>query len=173
MNLKLTKAARALKSVVPAAVAMACVIGAPPALAQTRAALVQSVDEPARNPYQETQSNTTCRGTTVCAFEFATVPAGKRLVVTHISGYVDTGAGALPNGFLSSSFGGSQYATIPFTGVRGPTSGLGVRTFINHGVLAYFGAGETPRGTLHVNGSGDLMSGGSLLFVSGYYINVP
>ncbi len=59
---------------------------ASPAVAQTRAALVQSIDEPGRNPYQETQSNTTCRGTTVCGFNFAAVPAGKRLVLTNISG---------------------------------------------------------------------------------------
>lgn len=172
---KLTQPVSAARPAWPAAlaVAFACVLGAPQAAAQSRAALVQSVDEPARNPYQEALSDLTCRGTTVCSFNFSTVPAGKRLVVTHISGYVDTGAGALPNGFFSSSFGGSQYANVPFTGVRGPTSALGVRIFINHNVLAYFGAGESPRGVLHVNGSGDLMSGGATLFVSGYYINVP
>lgn len=155
------------------ALAVVGALSAPMAHAQPRAALVQSVDEPGRNPYQETISNTTCRTTTVCSFTFATVPAGKRLVVTHISGYVDTAGGSLPNGFLSSSFGGSQYATLAFTAVRGPTSALGVRNFINHNVNAYFGAGESINGTLHINGSGDVMSGGALLFVSGYYVNVP
>lgn len=155
------------------AVAAACVLCVPPVLAQTRAALVQSIDEPGRNPYQETQSNTTCRGTTVCSFSFATVPAGKRLVLTNISGYVDTAAGALPNGFVSSGFGGSAYATLAFTGVRGPTSALGTRIFINHSVQAYFGPGEPLNGTFHVNGSGDAMSGGALLMLSGYFVNVP
>jgi hypothetical protein len=153
--------------------AAALSLGASPVLAQTRAALVQSIDEPARNPYQETLSDLSCRGTTVCSFNFSTVPAGKRLVVTHIAGYVDTAAGTLPNGFFQSSFGGSAYATLPFTGVRGPTSALGVRIFINHEVLAYFGAGESPRGVYHVNGSGDTMSGGALMMVTGYLINVP
>ena len=122
---------------------------------------------------EETLSDLACRGTTVCSFNFSTVPAGKRLVITHIAGYVDTGAGTLPNGFLQSSFGGSAYATLPFTGVRGPNSALGVRIFINHEVRAFFGAGENPRVTYHVNGSGDTMSGGALMMVSGYLVNLP
>ena len=164
----------ALRSV-PATLAMTAAVlclATPPALAQ-RAALVQSVDEPGRNPYQETLSDLGCRNTTVCSFNFSTVPAGKRLVVTHIAGYVDTAAGTLPNGFFQSSFGGSGYATLPFTGVRGPNSALGVRIFINHEVLAFFGAGESPRGVYHVNGSGDTMSGGALMMVTGYLVNVP
>ncbi|MDP1900989.1 MAG: hypothetical protein Q8K96_11115 [Rubrivivax sp.] len=153
------------------AVAAVCAMGAAPAAAQTRAALVQSVDEPGRNPYQEALSDLTCRGTTVCSFGFAPVPVGKRLVVTHISGYIDTAAGTPPNGFFKSSFGGSAYATVPFTGVRGPTGALGVRYFINQQVLAYFGVGETPQGTMQM--LGDMASGGALLMVSGYYVSVP
>ncbi len=164
---------QALPATLALAVGAACALCAPPVLAQTRAALVQSIDEPGRNPYQETLSDLGCRGTTVCSFNFGTVPAGKRLVVTHLAGYVDTAAGTLPNGFFQSSFGGSAYATLPFTGVRGPASALGVRIFINHDVLAYFGPGESPRGTYHINGSGDTMSGGALMMVSGYYVNLP
>jgi hypothetical protein len=142
-------------------------------LAQTRAAFVQSVDEPGRNPYQETLNDLTCRGTLVCSFNFATVPAGKRLVLTHISGYVDTAAGTLPNGFVRSSFGGDDYATLAFTGVLGPTSALGRRIFINHAVQAYFGPGESVSGIYHINGSGDTMSGGATMMLTGYYVNVP
>jgi hypothetical protein len=163
----------ALPAVTALAIGAVCALYAPQVLAQARSALVQSVDEPGRNPYQESLSNTTCRTTTVCAFDFAAIPAGKRLVVTHISGYVDTAGGTLPNGFLSSTFGGSQYATVAFTGVRGPTSGLGTRIFFNHSVLAYFGVGENPRGVLHVNGTGDTMSGGAQLMLTGYFVNLP
>ena len=156
------------------ALAAASLLCAQPAVAQTRAALVQSIDEPGRNAYQETQSNTTCRGTTSCVFNFAAVPAGKRLVVTHIAGYVDTGAGTLPSGFLQSSFGGAQYATVPFTGVRGPTTTtLGTRILVNHQVLAYFGAGDSPRGLYHINFTGDTMTGGALMMISGHYVNLP
>lgn len=170
----MNKTAIASLHALPLVLAMAAgALHAPSVMAQTRAAFVQSVDEPGRNPYQETQSNTTCRGSTVCVFDFSTVPAGKRLVLTNISGYVDTGAGALPNGFVQSGFGGSAYATLAFTGVRGPLSALGTRVFINHSVQAYFGPGEPVRGTYHVNGSGDAFSGGALLMLSGYYVNLP
>ena len=169
----LLKSFQALPAALAMAVAALFALGAGPVAAQTRAALVQSIDEPGRNPYQETLSDLTCRGTTVCSFNFAPVPAGKRLVLTHISGYVDTAAGTLPNGFVSSSFGGSAYATLAFTGVRGPNSALGGRIFINHGVQAYFGPGESPTGRFHIIGSGDSMSGGALLMLSGYYVNVP
>lgn len=148
-----------------------CAAIAAPAAAQGRAALVQSIDEPGRNPYQEAASDTACRGTTVCSFNFAPVPIGKRLVVTHISGYIDTASGTPPNGFFKSNFGGSAYATVPFTGVRGPNGGLGTRYFINQQVLAYFGVGETPNATMQM--FGDLASGGALLMVSGYFVNAP
>lgn len=166
-----------LKSFQAASAALTLAVGtvgalcALPAAAQTRAALVQSVDEPGRNPYQEVQSNTTCRGTSVCVVEFSVVPAGKRLVITHITGYFDTANATPPNGFFQSSIGGFGYATVPFTGVRGPTGNLGTRFFINNEVLAYFGVGENPRATMQA--FGDLASGGAMLMISGYYVSVP
>lgn len=158
-------------SLLALAASAALMLSAAPAQAQTRAALVQSVDEPGRSPYQEVLSDLSCRGTTVCSFNFATVPAGKRLVVTHLVGYVDTAAGSLPNSFLSSSFGGSGYASVPFTGSRGPATPLGTRILLNPNVLAYFGPGENPRGTYQV--FGDTMSGGASMMLSGYYVSVP
>ena len=159
----------------PVALALAAgALCAPAVLAQTRAAFVQSVDEHGRNPFQETHSNTTCRGSAVCSFSFGTVvPAGKRLVLTNISGYADTGAGTLPNGFVTSSFGGPGYAFLGFTGVRGPNSALGTRIFINHAVQAYFGPGESLNAVYHVNGSGDAMSGGATMMLTGYFVNLP
>jgi hypothetical protein len=157
----------------PAALVLATAgLLATPALAQTRAALVQSVDEPARNPYQETQFNVTCRGTTVCSFTFTTVPAGKRLVVTNIAGYVDTSAGGLPNCFLSSGFGGSAYASLPFSGVRGATTAIGTRIVLTHSVQAYFGPGE-PVSAFCQPSLGETMSGGALLMLTGHYVNLP
>lgn len=160
----------------PAALALtaaaACTLCALPAQAQTRAALVQSIDEPARNPYQEVQFNTTCRGTTVCGFTFANVPAGKRLVVTNIAGYVDTSGGGLPNCFLSSGFGGSAFASLPFSGARGSSSALGTRIVLTHSVLAYFGPAE-PVTAFCQPSLGETMSGGALLMLTGHYVNLP
>jgi hypothetical protein len=161
--------------ILPVTLALAAgALCAPPLLAQTRAAFVQSVDEPGRNPYQESLNDLTCRNGKTCAFNFATVPAGKRLVLTHISGYVDTGAGTLPSGFVQSDRGGSAYATLAFTGERGSVGGLGTRIFINHNVLAYFGPGESVRGvyTLGITSS-DFMSGGAAMMLTGYYVNLP
>lgn len=168
-----TKSLHSLSAALSVIAVAACAWVAAPAAAQTRAAMVQSVDEPARNPYQQTLSDVSCRGTLVCSFNFGLVPAGKRLVLTHISGYVDTANGALPNGFVSSDFGGPGFAALSFTGVRGPTSALGTRIFINHSVQAYFGPGESISGVFHINGSGDTMSGGARLMLTGYYVNLP
>jgi hypothetical protein len=62
--------------------------GAKPLMAQIRAALVKNVDEPGRTPYQSTAS---CSVDLIgeCFANFATVPAGKRLIVQHLSGVMN------------------------------------------------------------------------------------
>jgi hypothetical protein len=166
----MTLLSRTVRSI-PAALVLA-LLGAPAVLAQTRAALVQSVDEPARNPYQETIANVTCRGNTVCSFTFTTVPAGKRLVVSNIAGYLDSSGGGLPNCFLNSGFGGSNFASLPFTGVRGPSTALGVRILLTHSVLAYFGPGE-PVSAFCQASLGETLSGGAQIMLTGHYVNLP
>jgi hypothetical protein len=54
------------------------------ATAQTRPALVRSVDEPARVPYAHFLAPT-CPFGNVCIAEFPVVPAGKRLRLTQVS----------------------------------------------------------------------------------------
>src|SRR5215475_13967952 len=61
--------------------------GARPLLAQIRAALVKNIDEQGRTPYQSSQSCNT-PGNTVCSADLTPVPAGKRLVIQHVSGLV-------------------------------------------------------------------------------------
>jgi hypothetical protein len=61
--------------------------GAKPLLAQIRAALIKNIDEPGRTPYQSSQSCNT-PGNTLCSADFTPVPAGKRLVIQHLSGLV-------------------------------------------------------------------------------------
>jgi hypothetical protein len=53
------------------------------AVAQTRPALVRSVDEPARVPYSHDIAPT-CPFANVCEAVFPTVPAGKRLRLTEV-----------------------------------------------------------------------------------------
>ena len=57
----------------------------PQLFAQARAALVKNVDEPGRSPYQAVQMTFNNCGVYGFAY-FPAVPAGKRLVVTFVSG---------------------------------------------------------------------------------------
>jgi hypothetical protein len=64
---------------------------AKPLMAQIKAALVQNVDEPGRNPYLSTaQLAPICvqQGSDNCVLVFAAPPAGKRLVLTNITGNI-------------------------------------------------------------------------------------
>ena len=162
------------------AIAAACVLFAQPVLAQTRAALVQSVDEPGRNPYQEHKSTGSCSGSTQCNLFFAPVPAGKRLVLTHINGTVDVTNGTLPTVSVVATFSISPVpatATAPmlaFTGVRGAiNSQSGTRIFINHTAQAYFVSGELPTVQYALNGTGDTINGFASMMLTGYLVNVP
>jgi hypothetical protein len=152
-----------------------CIVGAidaTPAVAQIRAALVQNVDEPGRNPYQETQF-TICGGPQNCNFTFAFVPSGKRLVLTHVSGFVDVKGGTIPNSNVESNFGGNQFATVFFLGARGTVSPSSTRIVYNSDVLAYFGPGEQPFGFYGLFSTSDTFLSGGVLTLSGYYINLP
>lgn len=172
-----TQTGRYIKKLIcsAAAVTIAIVAAAwfsPSAYAQ-KAAIVQSVDEPGRNPYQEALFNTTCRGLSSCTFSYSAVPVGKRLVLTHITGYVDVSDGTFPNGSVVSNLGGDAYANVHFTALRGSPAALGTRMYINEQVLAYFGPGEVPSGNLGVIGTTGTFSGGARLQLSGYFVNLP
>jgi hypothetical protein len=147
-----------------------------PVMAQVRAALTQNIDEPGRNPYQEQifSSAANCAaGTKFCNFNYSIVPANKRLVITNVSGYVDTQEGMLPNCNMQSNFGGSQYAAAFFTGVRGPTFNGGTRIFVNVPTKAYFGQGETPHLFCGLVSTTDNFVGGGEMVISGYYVDNP
>ena len=152
-------------------VAVIATYTAQPLSAQVRAAIIQDVDEPGRNPYQEAQF-VTCAAQH-CNFSFSTVPTGKRLVLTNVSGYVDVVGGTLPNTYIQSSFGGSQYATVFVPGTKGTVFSAGTRIVYNSMVNAYFGPGEQPSGAYLLFSTSDSFSGSGLLVLTGYYVNVP
>lgn len=72
---------------VPLLVSLASLSAATLAQAQTRPALVRSVDEPARVPYGGTVVPA-CAFANQCLATYPTVPAGKRLRVTEIAAFV-------------------------------------------------------------------------------------
>ena len=73
----------AISAAVVCAGAKLCGVLAKPVWAQVRAALVQDSDNPALSPYRASIDMTPC-----CLFDgrlLTTVPAGKRLIIEHIS----------------------------------------------------------------------------------------
>jgi hypothetical protein len=140
-----------------------------PLIAQVRAALVQNVDEPGRNPFQDRELFSCTVGSTFCNSDFTMVPGGKRLVVTSVSAFVDS-SGTAPNCNLSSSSGTVAF----FTGARGPVSVGSSRYFINQPLQAYFNTGETPHLFCGLNSTPDVFTSGfATAVLTGYYINLP
>jgi hypothetical protein len=136
-----------IAAAVPAVAVMVSFMPEGRAIAQAvRAALVQNVDEPARNPYSESAGCDSYGFTAV----FSPVPAGKRLVVTFVNGELgDFGALALG--------GHGQEGARGFPIIGG---------FVNSPTVVYYDAGERP----NVNGSGSSFIRAKL---SGYYVTLP
>jgi hypothetical protein len=158
---------------------------AEPALAQARAAIVENVDEPGRNPYASTvffangfvfPAGGTCGGSQ-CELHFQVVPAGKRLVVTNVIGnvYVDT-PGVIAPVLLFPLANSTQGTTMMLP------SGLMAGTYqgsnmigISAEIHAYFEAGATPAigivpiGSISVLGS----KGSTAITLSGYLVSLP
>jgi hypothetical protein len=140
-----------------------------PLMAQVRAALVQSVDEPGRNPFQDKELFSCTVGSTFCNGDFTIVPAGKRLVVTSVSAFVDS-TGTAPNCNLGSSSGTVAF----FTGVRGPVGSGSSRYFVNQPLQAYFNTGEIPHLFCGLNSTPDTFTSGfASAVLTGYYISLP
>lgn len=132
---------------------------------------VRNLDEPGRNPYQETMFKT-CSGQGDCGFNYGTVPAGKRLVVTGIAGYVDVANGTYPNCFLQSIYGGTQYVSQPVPFVKSTAGANNTRFVVNQDIHGYFGAQEYPMFACTLFSTSDNFSGGLQISVTGYYVDV-
>jgi hypothetical protein len=155
---------------------------AKPLLAQIKAAMVQNVDEPARNPYQDGAAfsqGSGCSGT-FCNVYFATVPAGKRLVITNITGVVYVASpGVLQP--LTLVHDGAPAPAVPIPTVQqagifpGP-SGQAEGIFdVNAPVRIYFDSGTAPHVIASASGSIAVDTGytASQIFLSGYYVSIP
>ena len=153
------------------ALALAAVLGkfyAVPAFAQVRAALMQDRDSKARNYYQT--YNLSCGyAVGICATDLAVVPAGKRLIIEHVSGEADTVAAndlyrvSLWNKNQSSS------AYLEFGPAALTPNNLYARPF-NQAVFAAFDAGQTPQLVLQTTGVNGFAWQAAL---TGYMIDIP
>jgi len=122
------------------ALALLAVLGkfyAVPAIAQIKAALVKNVDEKGRAPYQQSAFvQCTVAGAGLCDYYFPPVPAGKRLVVEHISANVYGPSGV--NGIFLVVGGNTSFA------LPGHTLALSSLYAVNEVVLGFYEAGQTP-----------------------------
>lgn len=143
--------------------ALAVILIAGMAAAQVRPAYVKNVDEPGRAPYQQMvhfspQRFVDCSAP--CVVPFNAVPAGKRLVVEHVTMLVAVlegqplllafGQNAILNENNIAIIGGG----FTYTGI---TTDSGRWFAIDHAVKVYYEAGAIPKlklvysGTLHRN----------------------
>lgn len=150
-----------------------------PAHAQTKAALVQNVDEPGRSPYQEL----VYANSDSVLWTFSAVPAGMRLVVTHanvtIETICNTPPGTIPRVFLralsSNNINVAPLLTLPVE--RGTVVANRCQMIADRDIVAYFGPGEKPRidSNLYIgtSESADVFLGTFPALLSGYYIRLP
>jgi hypothetical protein len=107
-----------------------------------RAALVQEVYGPGRSPYQHNQlynpSAQICPNQFFCQIAFPPVPAGKRLVVSHVSATYSMNAGASE---AIVSLGASLFDTID---LPAPVF-VGFNRYVaSSPITYYFETGQTP-----------------------------
>lgn len=151
---------------------------AAPAIAQAvRAALVSNVDDPGRVPYQYdlgmyngTNGPIVC---SVCSRDAPPVPAGKRLVITHVSGlFIANRVPGTPF-ILSLGAGYFNFAAGPPNFLFSPTS-QGTDRFgsdwlvFDQPVRAFYDAGSAPRVSLTTT---DLTTFQGQFNLSGYMLD--
>jgi len=161
-----------VKAIVRAACLAFAAFAATAALAQPKPALVKDVDQPARSMYQETASETSSyTGQVTCQLSFATVPAGKRLVVQWINVFYPLLSTSGDSDVQLYSVLGVQPQATAFLFQPGPNAGAtGLRT-VNAGVLMYVDAGAFP--TMLIVAENTTFNGSVLATLSGYYVSVP
>lgn len=144
-----------------------------PAVAQPPATytLVRNADEPARNPYQEEHSAYVGSGEDPTDLIFSKVPAGKRLVVTHMSAWYEQSAGQnTPVRVPVRLVIGNSAARDTPAGQFIPPSILpgGTDVVVNADTVLYFNAGEEPIALFNR----DSLSA-AIVTLSGYMVSVP
>jgi hypothetical protein len=126
------------------------------ATAQIRAALVRDVDEPARVPY-EFEVAPTRPFLNVYHADFPAVPAGKRLKLTRISGFIWSVNSSNSGAFVAVNDPGGTFARVGFPIFHQPMAYWGTTYSFNIGVDYVFEAGQSPRVEMGVSaGTGGL-----------------
>jgi len=148
------------------------------ASAQPKPALVQDRDEPGRSPYTQTLSvvapATDCSGN-LCLVRFATVPAGKRLVVTHASGQLvaNTDGNANPYVIVTMMTYASgvtlPYLYLPVAQPYGSPSSTSSGFLVSSPVMQFYEAGTAPLMLGSTSGTFNAVA----FSLVGYHVTVP
>ena len=134
------------------------------AFAQPKPALVQDRDDPGRDPFQAMAIALPADCNAIgCAVTFPAVPAGKRLVITHIAVIADAASGDLAFVKLSHNGGNPVTLTWPISRVSVP-AGL----FLNVPVTFFVDAGASPTIGVQLTDATELI--GTLV---GHYVTLP
>ena len=124
---------------------------------------VRNIDEKARIPYQ--QSGAIPCNSGLCDLAFLAVPAGKRLVVEHVSANVNPNPGVGVNGVFLEGACGFCVWSLPGHSLATPEL-----VAVNEQVLAYFESGTTP--FVRVAWSATTNTGAFQAVISGYLIDL-
>lgn len=133
-------------------------------------AITSNMDDPGRIPYQATvdgNSGSNCTAT-VCQFNFAPVPAGHRLVILHVSAFIQANPNSTPMRVgvgAHSSFSSTFLVTVQDT-----LSGLNEIQF-DQPVLVYVDAGQTPVVVVNSNIVTFLADTGQVVTLTGYLLD--
>jgi hypothetical protein len=133
-------------------------------IAATAAATwVRNVDEPARNPYQQTLTEN-C-GSTCAALEFAQVPANRTLRITNIN------CSMVSNQQTEVTLSNGDFTTITYQTFSPVEVGSGEGYFVNEATNLYSSADEIPI-VQAVTQTGAGAIGTLQCTLSGYYVKV-
>ena len=153
------------------ALAFLAVVGkyyAVPAIAQVRAALVQNRDELARNFYSSQLACTT-NTSGFCVIDYPAVPAGKRLIIQHVSSIQTMPAQNTITSIDLRVKGGAIGAFM--SPVPAPADSAGAAYYSsNENVLVGFDAGQQPEFIVFTTSSANFTT---VATISGYMIDIP
>ena len=125
---------------------------------------VKNIDEPGRNPYQFVGG---CTGSTGCFVVFPAVPAGKRLVLQHVSAGIGIPTN-VPYQIVAVRIPSGPH---PVPTLVGTEAGVVNDYQFDQQIVAFFEAGQSPNLQVAVErtGSGAV---GVTAFISGYLVDL-
>jgi hypothetical protein len=162
---------RASSAIAACALCIVGALGAAPAIAQIKPAMVRSVDEPARVPYGGTIAMT-CPFGNLCNAVFPAIPAGKRVRVTEVS--LAFGASASATHLIAVHRTSNDFTPVAmFQAVPFAAAYYGLMVATTQPLDVVFEAGETPTIEIGVAaGAGGINASAARATLTGYIVDV-